>query len=185
MTEIFYLLLIFSCYTFSTKMKRAINMEEKKSKKRFFMLLGIEVLIVVLITLFFLLDFDNLFSSDDIAFVDPNPPCDLREKTCKVELSKTQSVSLSVSPKGIPLMKPLSFVVDAKGVKSDTLEIKIYAINMEMGTHKLTLKRVSGDRFEGKQVLPTCIVGGMIWNADITSSSFADKKGVRFTFKTI
>lgn len=158
-------------------------MEEKKSKKRFFILLGIEILIVIFVALFFLVDFDGLFG-DDITFVDPNPPCDLRQNTCEVKLSPTQSVSLEVSPKGIPLMKPLSFVVNAKGVKSDTLEIKIYAINMQMGTHKLTLRRVSGDRFEGKQVLPTCIVGGMIWNADITSSSFSDKKGVRFTFKT-
>lgn len=159
-------------------------MQEKKSKKRFFLLLGAEILVVILLALFFFVDFDTLFSGDDTVFVDPNPPCDLRIKTCHVKLSDSQDVSLEVSPKGIPLMKPLSFVVHAKGIKANSIGLKVYAINMDMGVHKLTLRRVSGDRFEGKQVLPTCIVGGMIWNADLTSSSFFDKKGVRFTFKT-
>ncbi len=166
-------------------MEELQNEEPKTSKKRFYILLGAEIGIVLLIAMFFLVDFSSLsIFGEDRVFIDPNPPCDLRKNTCEVVLNDEQKVSLSIEPKGIPLMKPLSFTVHAKGVKSNTLEIKIYAINMEMGTHKLTLKRVSGDRFEGKQVLPTCIVGGMIWNADITSSYFKDNKAVRFTFKT-
>lgn len=159
-------------------------MQEKKSKKRFFILLGVEILVVaIIIVSYFLIDFNSVFS-DDTTFIDPNPPCDLRLKSCEVKLSPNQTVALDVLPRGIPLMKPLSFIVHAKGIEADSIGLKIYAINMAMGVHKITLRRVSGDRFEGKQVLPTCIVGGMIWNADLTSSSFLDKKGVRFTFKT-
>ncbi len=158
-------------------------MDEKKSKKRFFLILGAEVFIVVLIGLFFFMDFD-MFSNDDVKFVDPSSPCDLRKEVCKVKLSDTQSVTLEVLPKGIPLMKPLSFVVHANEIKADSIGVKIYATNMDMGIHKLTLRRVFKDRFEAKQILPSCIVGGMIWNADLTSGSFAEKKGVRFTFKT-
>ncbi len=154
-----------------------------EQNKKFYTILGLQIAIISLVAAFFLVDFDALFG-DEIDFVDPNPPCDLRDRTCTVVLNKNQKVSLNISPKGIPLMKPLSFTVEAKGVQTNTLEIKIYAINMEMGTHKLTLRRTKGDRFEGKQILPTCIVGGMIWNADIRSSSFKDNKGVRFTFKT-
>lgn len=166
-------------------MQEAEQTSETSSKKNTLILvLGAWIFIIALVALFFLVDFDTLFSNDDTAFIDPNPPCDLRYKSCEVKLSPTQIVTMEVLPKGIPLMKPLSFIVHAKGIKANSLGLKIYAINMEMGVHKLTLRRVSGDRFEGKQVLPTCIVGGMIWNADITSSSFADKKGVRFTFKT-
>lgn len=159
-------------------------MQKNSPKKRFILLLGVQIAIIVFVAMFFFIDFDRLLNDDDTTFISPNTPCDLHLKTCRVKLSPTQEISLEIVPKGIPLMKPLSFIVHAKGVKTDTIKLKIYAINMEMGTHKVTLKRVSKDRFEGRQVLPTCIVGGMIWNADLTSSSFFKKQGVRFSFKT-
>ncbi len=158
-------------------------MSNKKSKRKFYMILFGEIFIVLLIATLFFVDFDSIFEDQNISFIEPNPPCDLRKQTCEVVLDEKQKVALQVNPKGIPLMKPLSFNVFAQGVKSDTIEIKIYALNMEMGKYKLTLHKVSSDRFEGKQILPSCIVGGMIWNADITSSYF-NGKGVRFTFKT-
>lgn len=159
-------------------------MQEKKSKKRFYVILGAEILVVVLIAMFFFVDFGVLFEDDSRAFVDSSTPCDLRKNMCEVKLSDKQTVSLEVLPKGIPLMKPLTLIAHAKGIKANSIGVKIYAINMEMGTHKITLRRTEGDTFVGKQTLPTCIVGGMIWNADLTSSSFSDNKGVRFTFKT-
>lgn len=159
-------------------------MEVKKSKKRFYLLLGSQIFILILVAIFFLVDFDSFFDDEDVVFIGPSPACDLKKGICKVELNSTQNVSLEIFPKGIPLMKPLNFIVYAKGVKTDSIKLKIYATNMQMGTHKLTLKRVSNDRFEGTQVLPTCIVGGMIWNADMTSNAFHEEKGVRFTFKT-
>ncbi len=156
-----------------------------KSNKKFYILFSVQILAIILIVSFFLIDFERLgIFEKNYNFVTQNDKCDLTKNPCTITLNKTQKITLSISPKGIPLMKPLNVLVKAKNIKEDFLNIKFYATNMDMGVHKLSLKRTNNDTFNTSAMLPTCITGGMIWNADITSGSFLQNKAARFSFKT-
>ncbi len=147
--------------------------------KKTYIIFFIEILAVVILGTFFFVDADSF---DDKIYISSDEQCDLKRGACSIEVGKNQSISFEIFPKDIPLMKPLDLTVVAKGVKENEINVKIYATNMDMGVHKTVLKRFNNDTFRGKQILPTCIVGGMIWNADISSKSF--EKGARFSFKT-
>ncbi|PID47196.1 MAG: hypothetical protein CR967_05440 [Proteobacteria bacterium] len=153
----------------------------KKSKYKFYLLLSSQILIIAIFVGLFFMDFDDFFP-EDISFINQNPSCDLREKSCEINLGKNQKISLSISPKSIPLMKTLDFKVKTQNLNLEDLKLKIYATNMDMGIFKKKFKKISQNTFLAKQMLPTCIIGNMIWNADISSSSL--KNGARFTFKT-
>lgn len=79
-------------------------------------------------------------------------------------------------------MKPLTFTVTTqKDLNKDALELHIYATNMNMGYYNLKMKKVSKNTYEVKSILPTCVVGGMIWRAEVVVGT----EGGAFTFKTL
>lgn len=149
-----------------------------KTKKIIFTILAI--LIIALVAIYFLANFSK--KPKDFSFIEDKTKCDLRENLCSINLNNSSKISLEISPKGIPLLTPLTIKAKTKNINSDFLEIKIYAINMNMGEFKTKLKKTATNSYEGTLTLPTCIMGNMIWNADITSKSLS--LGARFSFKT-
>lgn len=157
------------------------------SRKRFFTILALQITLIMATGIYFLIDFDKIsfFNSQrDKIFIKQDKNCDLLQANCTINLSNNQSVTFSVSPKHIPLMKPLTFEAITTNIHKNSLNLKIYATNMNMGIHNFTLSKIAPNRYKGTGILPTCIVGDMVWNADITSKEFLNKKAARFTFKT-
>lgn len=161
--------------------------KDRPSRKRFLTILGLQIVLILGVGVYFLVDFEKLsfFGKDkDKIFIKQDESCNLHQASCTINLNDKQKITFSISPKHIPLMKPLVFEVMSENIHENSLNLKIYATNMNMGIHNFALKKIAPNRYKGTGVLPTCIVGDMVWNADIVSKGILDKKAARFTFKT-
>lgn len=140
--------------------------------------------IALLVGGYFFIDFTKVHNSlrGEVSFVKAG--CDVKDGECATTLANTQKLSLEVSPKSLPLMKPLTFTIRTQELQQESLEAQIYATNMFMGIQTITLKRTKQGVYEGKLILPTCNQGGMIWNADIIVNELTKRYGAKFEFKT-
>lgn len=152
---------------------------------RFFKFLAVEILAVVLIAAYVLIDAKDVYQwwVGETHFAKANPTCDLHENGCEVALSDGSLLRLEIEPKSIPLMKPLHFKVTTP-IDPPTIEIKLFATNMNMGLHTIKLTKTADGIFEGEGMLPTCIMGNMIWQANVILNQNRQSLGAVFSFKT-
>jgi len=151
--------------------------------KKFFTLLFLETLFVLGIAGYFFIDSATIYKHffGDTKFYEQSQQCDLHVKGCSVNIPTVGAISFNIEPKEIPLMKRLTFTVATnEDFNKDELDLHIFATNMNMGYYNLKMKKISKNRYQAKSILPTCIVGGMIWRAEVVMGSV----GGAFTFKT-
>jgi len=151
--------------------------------RNFLKLLLLEVIAVVGILTYFFVDSADIYHlfMGDTQFYVQSPKCDLHTDSCSVDIPKLGKMAFDIEPKSIPLMKTLTFrVTTSKNIDTNELDLHIYATNMNMGYHNFTLKKISKNTYEARGILPTCTVGGMIWNAEVVDGN----KGGLFTFQT-
>jgi hypothetical protein len=156
------------------------------NKSKFYKLLILEIIALSLLCAYFFIDSSNIYRwyAGSTTFVKQDVNCNLHNTPCKVVLKDGSTVTLSIYPKNIPLMKPLKFSVKAKGIKLGKLQLKIFAINMNMGLTKTTLIKIKPNLFEGNVTLASCVKGGMKWEANIIANKFQKSLGATFKFKT-
>lgn len=152
---------------------------------RFFKFLAVEILAVALIAAYLLIDAKDVYQwwVGETHFVKADPACDLHERGCEVTLNDGSLLRLEVEPKAIPLMKPLHFKVTTP-VDLPAIEMKLFATNMNMGLHTIKLTKTASGIFEGEGILPTCIMGNMIWQANVILNQNTQSLGAVFLFKT-
>ncbi|ASC92481.1 hypothetical protein [Sulfurospirillum diekertiae] len=152
---------------------------------RFFKFLAVEILAVVLIAAYVLIDAKDVYQwwVGETNFVSADPACDLHKSACDVTLSDGSLLRLDIEPKSIPLMKPLHFKVTTPS-DLPTIEIKLFATNMNMGLHTINLTKTATGIFEGEGMLPTCIMGNMIWQTNVILNQNKHSLGAVFSFKT-
>lgn len=152
---------------------------------RFFKWLIVEIIAVVLIGAYVLIDSHDVYRwwVGDTHFVQAPSACDLHIQSCEVKLKDGSSLSLDIEPKTIPLMKPLHFKVTSS-IDLPSIEIKLFATNMNMGLHTIKLSQTSKGIYEGEGMLPTCVMGNMIWQANVIFNETTQSQGAIFTFKT-
>ena len=151
--------------------------------KKFFKLLLLEIIAVAGLLTYFFVDSADIYKlfMGDTQFYAQSPSCDLHVSSCSADIPKLGTFEFDIEPKDIPLMETLTFSIKTqKDIGSDELDLHIYATNMNMGYHSFKLKKISKNSYEAKGILPTCTVGGMIWNAEVVDGN----KGGLFTFKT-
>ena len=155
------------------------------SKMRFLKWLGIEIIAVLLIGAYLLIDAKDIYQwwVGDTVFTQQDVTCDLHERPCDVTLKDKTILRFEIEPKEIPLMKPLHFKV-ISSLDIPKIDLKIFATNMNMGFHSFELKKTSQGVYEGEGMLPTCIVGNMIWQANVIVNQSHQSQGAIFTFKT-
>ena len=106
------------------------------------------------------------------------PACDLNAQPCAAELPGGGRIELSITPRPIPLVKPLQVSVRLVGVAAEALEIDFAGVSMDMGEHRLRLTADGYGNFSGTTMLPVCVSGRMTWQATLTIADVA----VRFRF---
>ena len=153
---------------------------------RFYKILFLEVLGVLLIASFFFVDQEKIYRwfAGETHFSESINPCDLHLSACTTTLTDGNFITFSIEPKEIPLMKPLLFRAQTFGIEDEELSLSIYATNMNMGLHKFTMKKVSKGLYEAQGILPTCIVGNMIWRAEVVLNRPTQSIGAAYTFQT-
>jgi len=151
--------------------------------KKFFTLLFIEILIILGVAAYFFVDSASIYKYffGDTKYYEQSKNCDLHVKSCSINVPTVGNITFDVEPKDIPLMAPLTFTaITDEDINKDELDLHIYATNMNMGYYSLKMKKVSANRYQVQSILPTCVVGGMIWRAEVVLGSV----GGAFTFKT-
>jgi len=152
---------------------------------RFWKWLVVEVIAVVLVGAYSLIDSHDVYQwwVGNTQFVQSDSTCDLHVNACKATLNDGTALLLEIEPKAIPLMKPLHFKVSAP-IDLPTIEMKLFATNMNMGLHTIKLTQTAKGIFEGEGMLPTCVVGNMIWQANVIFNQSTQSQGAIFTFQT-
>ncbi|HIP31051.1 MAG TPA: hypothetical protein EYG93_02980 [Sulfurospirillum arcachonense] len=151
--------------------------------KKFFKLLLLEIIAVAGIFTYFFVDSADVYKlfMGNTQFYAQSPSCNLHINSCSADIPQIGSFEFDIEPKSIPLMETLTFTIKTKkDIYTDELDLHIYATNMNMGYHSFKMKKISENTYEAKGILPTCTVGGMIWNAEVVDGN----KGGLFTFKT-
>ncbi len=148
---------------------------------KFFKILLLEIIAVAGVLVYFFVDSADIYKlfMGETEFFQQSPTCDLHLSSCKADIPKLGTLEFDIEPKSIPLMKKLTFTIKTN-IDADEFDLHIYATNMNMGYHSFTLKKISPKTFQATGILPTCTVGGMIWNAEVVSGN----RGGLFTFKT-
>ncbi|MCK5919209.1 MAG: hypothetical protein KAG34_12340 [Cocleimonas sp.] len=93
--------------------------------------------------------------------------CDLRKDKCTTLLPSGGKVSLSITPKTIPILRPLVLNVIVDGIAVSKVEVDFIGIDMDMGYNRSTLEKIETEHFKGKAVIPVCVRSKMEWEARV------------------
>lgn len=93
--------------------------------------------------------------------------CDLRKGSCTSTLPGGGTVSLSISPNDIPILRPLTLDVKIDGIEVSKAEVDFIGIGMEMGYNRPGLEPITKKQYMGRAILPVCVRSKMVWEARV------------------
>lgn len=93
--------------------------------------------------------------------------CDLQQGTCFTVIEGLGAVTLTIAPRPIPLVEPLTIKVETKIPTVRKLDVDFSGVDMNMGYNRFSLKPVSDGLYEGTGMLPVCVRNRMIWEAKV------------------
>ena len=112
----------------------------------------------------------------------PSPGCDLNRQACAAELPGGGRLEMEITPRPIPLVKPLQVSVRLSGITADKLEIDFAGRSMSMGYNRQPLVADAPGRYLGQAMLPVCVTGRMAWQATLVIDSAGQKIAIPFLF---
>ena len=101
--------------------------------------------------------------------------CDLHQSDCTAVFSDGRKATLSLSPKNLPLLKPIQIKVQLEGFDAKDMQFNIIGLNMDMGVNRNTLTPSPQKAFTGTMILPTCSNQRMTWEAQAIITDADDK----------
>lgn len=90
--------------------------------------------------------------------------CDLGGGTCRVDLGGGRALELTLAPRPVPLLEPLTVEARFTGGVARAVSLSLEGAQMDMGVTKLALHEDAG-RFVGGGQLPVCAAETMRWRA--------------------
>ena len=93
--------------------------------------------------------------------------CDLRAGPCSSPLPEGGNITLSIKPRSIPVIKPLTLEVDVQGLNAESVEVDLTGLDMYMGFNRVKLKETGKGRFNGEGRIPVCVRDAMRWEAKV------------------
>ncbi len=93
--------------------------------------------------------------------------CDLRKGSCISTLPSGGTVTFSIAPNDIPILRPLKLEVKVEGLDVSKAEVDFIGIGMEMGYNRPKLEALTKKQFMGKAILPVCVRSKMDWEARV------------------
>lgn len=114
-----------------------------------------------------------------------DPDCDLRAGPCTSRLPDGASVTLSIEPRSLPVIKPLAFQVAVTGVTAKAVEIDFSGVDMNMGFNRPALAPSGEGQFSGNGMLPVCVRDAMEWEAKVLIHTDAGLVAAPYRFITV
>lgn len=93
--------------------------------------------------------------------------CDLHRGSCAATLPDGGRIELEITPRPIPLLRPLEIRAKITGMQARKVEIDFSGVSMNMGFNRPVLKDTGNQTFTGQATLPVCITGRMEWQASV------------------
>ena len=109
--------------------------------------------------------------------------CDLNAQACAAELPGGGRVELSITPRPIPVVKPLQVNARLVGVRAEAIEIDFAGVSMDMGENRLRLVADGDGSFSGTAMLPVCVSGRMTWQATLTLQIAGSQRRIAARFR--
>ncbi len=147
----------------------------------------INLLIFLLIGLFAVLFYLSLpfLSAEKInTLAKTEQNCDLHQKTCRAFFNQTQSVEFSITPKIIPVLKSLDLKVKLNHIQAQKVVMEIEGLNMDMGFNRVALIKQEDQSYQGKTILPSCMMEQMKWQARVLIQTKKGQLIAPFYFQT-
>jgi hypothetical protein len=114
-----------------------------------------------------------------------DPTCDLRAGACKTRLKDGASVTFSIEPRDIPVVKPLQLSVNLAGISAKSIKVDFSGVDMNMGFNRTKLSSVGEGVFSGQGMLPVCVWDAMEWEAQVLIDSQKGLISVPYRFITV
>lgn len=153
---------------------------------------------VLIASLFFLLAFVGTWflsrESEDISTGSGLPvdhwmlqePCVLQQEPCTATADDNSgSITFSITPNSIPLLKELTITVTTTGIANVShAKVIVEGVNMFMGYQKAELQRINDNTLQGHLTLPICSNTHMEWQASLNLTTSAHEITAVFPFET-
>lgn len=113
------------------------------------------------------------------------PGCDLHRGPCEARFPGGGRLQVSVAPRPIPLVTPVTIEVRLGGIAAETVEVDLSSPDMYMGYNRRMLAAQGDGRYTGRAVLPVCVRDRMRWQLQVTARTRQGAFGARFDFETV
>lgn len=120
-----------------------------------------------------------------VATATATSPCDLHQGPCTRQFEDGHTVRFSIQPNPIKVMELLTLEVVTSYESPWSVEVDFSGVDMNMGFNRPALKAVGEGRYRGETMLPTCIRGRMIWEADVLIRTAEGYRSAPFRFTTV
>jgi hypothetical protein len=112
-------------------------------------------------------NFKGYFEPQVIATLPVDSRCDLRAGDCQSKRPQGGTISLSIKPRSIPLLKPLELHVSIENIQTSAIEVDFVGVGMNMGYNRPRLNKITAGEFTGEATLPVCVRRKMNWEARV------------------
>lgn len=116
-------------------------------------------------------------------FLQPDPGCDLQRAPCTAALPEGGHLRLALTPRPIPVARPLEVAVGIDGLRVDKVAVDFAGVDMSMGYNRQTLQAEGTGRYGGQTTLPVCVTGSMLWQATLLVDAGNQRIAVPFRFE--
>ncbi len=103
-----------------------------------------------------------------LAVASPPRDCNLHRESCRAGFPDGAWVELSITPRPVEPLKPLTLRVRVEGIRPEQVEVDFSGVEMYMGYNRASLRPGEGSgEFVGRAVLPVCTWSRMTWRAEV------------------
>ena len=149
-----------------------------------FYISSIIALVVLLLLAFVANHFKQILMPPVTIQVAIDTQCDLRKSACRSILPEGGEVIFEITPKTLPVLKPLSLNLRTKGFEASEVQVNLVGVNMDMGINLTTLTKNTSNTFIGTTQIPACMHDKMLWEAQVILQTPSAKINVPFRFYT-
>lgn len=114
--------------------------------------------------------------------VQPQPGCDLQRQACAATLPDGGSITLSITPRPIPMIKPIQVEVQLVKLSASRVEVDFAGVDMNMGLNRPLLQAGTDGRYQGEATLPVCVTGAMDWQVTVLVEGERERLAIPFRF---
>lgn len=126
-----------------------------------------------------------ILNPDIVATADPALHCDLHQEPCTLRFADGQQVTFSIQPHPVKVMEPLILEVETSYEAPWSVEVDFKGVDMNMGFNRPALKKVDEGRYTGETMLPTCVRGQMVWEANVLIRTAEGYHAAPYRFTTV